>query len=95
MSFLVGRCKWFAGYVSNRRGSREGNWWIVASTVCSSKGLTGTKVPAESDVVTDEMSAFKGDEVVIGRAKEDVIDFYTAVRMIMHVGVKWAQLTMQ
>jgi hypothetical protein len=45
---------------------------MVASTVCSSNGLTGTKESAE--VVMGETAAFEHVEVVIGRAKEDVID---------------------
>jgi hypothetical protein len=65
---------------------------MVASTVCSSNGLTGTKESAE--VVMGETAAFEHVEVVIGRAKEDVIDFYAIVRTL-YGGVERAQPTVQ
>jgi hypothetical protein len=53
---------------------------MVASTVCSSNGLTGAKLLAE--VVFGDTEAFEDVDVVIGRAKEDVIDFFTVVRIV-------------
>lgn len=50
---------------------------MVASTLCSSSGLTGTKESAA--VVMGETAALAEVDVVIGRAKEDVIDFYAVV----------------
>ena len=53
---------------------------MVASTVCSSNGFTDTRLSAE--VVIGETAAFEDVEVVMGRAKEDVIDFYAVVRTV-------------
>lgn len=50
---------------------------MVASTVCSSSGLTGTNESAE--VVMGDTAALEEVDVVIDRAKEEVIDFYAVV----------------
>ena len=51
-------------------------------------------IKESAGVVMGETAAFADVEVVIGRAKEDVIDFYTIVRK-MHGGVGRAQPTVQ
>lgn len=47
---------------------------MVASTVCSSNGFTGTNVSAEA--VAGVTAALEAVDVVIGRANEDETDFY-------------------
>lgn len=53
---------------------------MVASTVCSSKGLTGTKESAE--VVSEDTAALDEVDVVMGRANEEEIDFCAIVRSV-------------